>query len=146
MALTDPISGFKFGVEIEGILKGWFSECSGLSVKRGVFSRKEGGVNDFVHKLPDRVEQSDITLKRGVAENELWDWFNEGLFDGKVKRCSVSIILFSNDRSQAKRWDLRDAFPIEWTGPELKTDSNSVAVETLKIAHHGLEMSKWEGA
>lgn len=143
MARIDPISGFKFGVEIEGIIKGWFTECSGLSVKRGTISHKEGGVNDYVHKLPDRVEQSDITLKRGVAQNELWNWFQEGLYDGKVKRCNVSIILYNNDRTQAKRWNLIKAYPIEWTGPDLKTDSNQVAIETLKIVHHGMDVADW---
>lgn len=27
---TDPVSSFSFGIEIEGVLSGWFSECSGL--------------------------------------------------------------------------------------------------------------------
>ena len=143
MALVDPTSVFKFGIEIEGVISGWFTECSGLSVKRGTITHKEGGVNDYVHKLPDRVEQSDITLKRGVAENELWDWFQEGLYDVKVTKHNVSIILFSNDRSQAKRWNLSNAYPIEWTGPDFKVDSTSVAIETIKIVYHGIEMTAW---
>lgn len=143
MTLVDPTSVFKFGIEIQGVISGWFTECSGLSVKRGTITHKEGGVNDYVHKLPDRVEQSDITLKRGVAGTELWGWFQEGLYDGKVKRANMSIILFSNDRAKARRWNLKDAYPVEWTGPDLKTDSNQVAIETLKIVHHGIEMTNW---
>jgi phage tail-like protein len=143
MPTTDPVSVFKFGVEIEGIISGWFTECSGLSMKREYLPHKEGGVNDYVHKLPKPIEQSDITLKRGVAGNELWNWFQEGFYDAKVKRCSVSIILYSNDRTQAKRWNLQDAYPVEWTGPDFKTDSNQVAIETLKLVHHGLEITDW---
>jgi phage tail-like protein len=143
MALVDPTSVFKFGIEIQGVISGWFTECSGLSVKRGTITHKEGGVNDYVHKLPDRVEQSDITLRRGVAGNELWDWFQEGLYDAKVTKHNVSIILYSNDRAQAKRWNLSDAYPIEWTGPDFKVDSTQVAIETLKIVYHGIEMTAW---
>jgi phage tail-like protein len=143
MRRVDPTSAFKFGVEIDGLIKGWFTECSGLRIEREVVSHEEGGVNDHVHKLPGRVKQSDITLKRGVAESELWAWFQEGLYDGKVKRRNVSIILYNSDRTRAKRWNLRAAYPIEWSGPDLKADNNQVAIETLKLVHQGLDMTGW---
>lgn len=142
---VDPISGFRFGVEVKGIIQGWFTECSGLTMERETFPHKEGGVNDFEHKLPGRVKYSNITLKRGVAGPELWQWFREGLYDGKVKRNNVSIILYSGDRKKAKRWNLSDAYPIKWSGPDLKADGNNVAIETIEFVHHGMEMTDWTG-
>jgi phage tail-like protein len=130
---VDPASGFRFGLEIEGIVIGWFAQCSGLSIEREVFPYKEGGLNAYVHQLPGRVKSADITLKRGLADQELWRWFREGLYNLKVERHNVSIILYSTDRTEAKRWDLTDAYPVQWTGPDINADDNRVAVETLKI-------------
>lgn len=143
MDKIDPIAVYKFGLEIEGIITGWFTECSGLSIEREVFKWEEGGLNEYEHQLPGRTKYSNITLKRGVAGDELWNWFQKGLYDGKVGRQNISIILYSRDGTKAKRWNLREAYPNKWTGPSFKADSNEVAIETLEIVHHGLEMTGW---
>lgn len=142
---VDPVAGFRFGVEIEGNIVGWFTECSGLAVERGVLAHKEGGQNAYVHQLPERVTYPKVTLKRGMADMQLWQWFRTGLYDLKVKRRPVSILLYSGDRQGVKRWELVDAFPTKWTGPTLKADSNQVAVESLELVHHGFEMTDWIG-
>ena len=49
---TDPYRGFRFKLELGGIISGGFSEVSGLSVETEVESRKEGGENNFEYKLP----------------------------------------------------------------------------------------------
>jgi phage tail-like protein len=140
MARTDPadlIAKFRFGVEIQGVVVGWFTECGDLSLEREVIPLKEGGVNDYVHQLPSRVSYSAITLKRGLADNVLWDWFQKGLYDGKVELHNVSIVLYGGDRAETRRWNLVDAYPVKWTGPELKGDSDDLAVETLEIGCGG---------
>jgi phage tail-like protein len=35
-------------------------------------------------------------------------------------------------------WTLSDAYPVRWTGPELQADGNTVAMESLELAHEGL--------
>lgn len=140
-----PVAGFRFGVLVEGDVVGWFTECNGLSVERGVLAKEEGGLNAYVHQLPNRITYPKITLKRGMADLELWKWFREGLYDLKIKRRPVSILLYSGDRQSIQRWDLKDAFPTKWSGPDLKADSNQVAIETLELVHHGFEMSDWTG-
>ena len=139
----EPILGFSFAITIGDEVKGWFTECNGLGLEREVKPQPEGGVNDYVHQLPGRIKHNKITLKNGLAGNDLWDWFQEGLYDGKVKRYNVSILLYSSDLTQAKRWDLNNAYPVKWTGPSFKSSGNETAVETLEIVHHGLEMHDW---
>ena len=134
---ADPIAKFRFGVEIQGVVAGWFTECSELSLEREVTPYKEGGVNDYVHQLPNHVSFSRITLKRGMADNVLWDWFQKGLYDGKVELHNVSIVLYDWDRAEAKRWNLVDAYPVKWTGPDLEGDSDNLAIETLEIGCGG---------
>jgi phage tail-like protein len=143
---VDPVAKYKFWVEVKDVVAAWFTECSGLSVEREAIPQKEGGVNDYVHQLPGRISYSRITLKWGVADNKLWDWFQKGLYDGKVERHNISIILYNADRSKAKRWDLTGAYPVKWTGPDFQSDSNQIAVETLEIVHHGMTMNDWTNA
>ncbi len=145
--VVNPVSHVRFAVDIGGTIVAWFTECNGLSVQRETTAHQEGGVNDYVHQLPGGLKFTNVTLKRGVSDDEtLWKWFQEGLYDGKVKRQSVSIILFSTDRKKVKRWNLREAYPSKWTGPDLKTDGNGVAIETLELVHHGFEMTGWTDA
>lgn len=140
---TDPVAGFRFGIELEGLITGWFTECGGLSMERKTEPVREGGTNDYVYYLPGRIEYTKITLKRGIVDEVLWNWFQQGMYDAKVERRNVSIILYNGDLSKTKRWNLLDAYPVKWTGPDLRAEGNQVAVETLEFVHHGMEMTGW---
>ena len=37
-----------------------------------------------------------------------------------------------------KRWDLIRAFPVKWTGPDMKANGGEIAIESLEIAHEGV--------
>jgi phage tail-like protein len=143
---VDPVVKFRFSVKIKDAVVGWFTDCSGLTVERETLPQSEGGVNDYVHQLPGRVKQTKVTLKRGLADNALWDWFEKGLYDGKVERNNVTIILYNSDLSKKKQWDLENAYPVKWTGPDFQSESNQAAVESLEIVHHGLTMRDWAAA
>ncbi len=137
---------FRFYVEIQGILRAEFLECGGLTMEREVKEYEEGGVNDFVHKMPGRMKYSNITLKRGITyDRGLWNWFRVGMYDGNVKRVNMSVILGNAEGRKAKQWDVYEAFPVKWSGADLSTSTLEVAAETLEIAHHGLELSSEEG-
>jgi phage tail-like protein len=36
------------------------------------------------------------------------------------------------------RWNFRDAYPVRWSGPDLRAASAEVALETLELAHRGM--------
>jgi phage tail-like protein len=141
----DPAQGFRFYVEIRGVYVAEFLECSGISMEREVKTFEEGGVNDFVHQLPGRVKYGNITLKRGITySRDLWDWFQEGLYDGRVKRRPVSIVLGNVEGNKAKQWDVRDAYPVKWSGSALSSDASQLAFETVELAHHGIALGMVE--
>jgi phage tail-like protein len=145
-ASRSTAQAFRFYVEIQGILRAEFLECGGLTMEREIKEVEEGGVNDFVHKLPGRMKYSNITLKRGITyDRELWNWFRKGMYDGNVKRANMSIILGNAEGRKVKQWDVLEAFPVKWSGADLSTTTLEVAAETLEIAHHGLELSAEEG-
>jgi phage tail-like protein len=141
MASKDPALGFRFGVEIGGVVEAIFTECSGLSLERKVFQYEEGGVNDHVHMLPGRTKGSNIVLKYGVTEsNSLWKWYQAGLYDGNVKTVNVSIILFDSEGKELKRWNADGAYPVKWKGPDFNAANSQVAIETIELAHQGLSL------
>ncbi len=140
----DPLLAFKFHIELDQIIEGFFTECSGLNVEREVEKYKEGGVNNFEHQLPGRLKYTNITLKRGLTtSDELWKWFHENSDDQQkffqVKRLNVAITQTDLTGTPVRQWTLKNAYPVKWKGPNLKSDSSQVAIETLEIAHHGIE-------
>ncbi|MFL7791307.1 MAG: phage tail protein [Anaerolineae bacterium] len=143
MARQDPAPSFKFKVELGGIIEAHFTECSGLSAERTVMQYEEGGVNDYVHVLPGRIKYSNIVLKHGVTDSSaLWDWYKQGLREGRVKQVeNISILLFDSTGKRVKRWNIKDAYPVKWAGPDFNAGNSQVAIETLEIAHHGFDLA-----
>ena len=140
---ADPFPLFKFWVEIQSIIVAEFQECSGLRLERSLEMIEEGGVNDHVHILPGRNKYSNIILKKGMTSSDnLWQWYQIGLYDAKVKRVNFSILLRDLSGSVAKRWNVISGFPVKWEGPQFSSDSNQIAIETLEIAHHGLSLGE----
>lgn len=136
---VDPYLAFSFLVEIEGIVTGGFTEVDGLQAEIEVKEYREGGQNDYVHKLagPARYP-SNLVLKRGLTDSTtLWQWCQDTL-QGDVERKNGSVILLDSAGQEAWRWNFIDAYPVKWSGPSLRADSATVAVETLELAHHGL--------
>ena len=127
-------------MEIHGIIAAHASEVTGLQIETEIEQYEEGGVNEYVHQLPKRTKYQHITLKRGITDqDDLWRWYQE-VINGKFKRESGSIILMDITGKKEKwRWNFEEAYPVKWTGPELKADGNTVAFETIELAHNGIK-------
>lgn len=140
---VDPFQAFNFLIEIEGILVGGFSECSGLQVETEYFDYREGGMNEYVHRFIGPTRYQPIILKHGLTFliDGLWKWHQEvtqGIDTGNFKRRNGTIYLLNKEKIQMKSWNFKDAFPYKWTGPELRADSGNVAFESVELAHRGL--------
>src|SRR5947207_13222668 len=134
----DPYAGFNFLVEIEGILTGGFSECSGLRAEVEIAEYAEGGVNDHVHSFAGRTRYPPLVLKHGLtAIDTLWPW-HQDVVRGNVKRRNGTIYLLNNQRIPVVWWNFKNAFPSKWAGPELRANSNEVAFERIELIHEGL--------
>ncbi|HWP92880.1 MAG TPA: phage tail protein [Thermodesulfobacteriota bacterium] len=136
---TYPYTLFRFKIEINGIIVAQVSEVSGLQVETETETYEEGGENGFVYQLPKRTKFQHITLKRGITDlEEMWKWHQE-VVKGKFQRKNGAIILMDVAGEEKWRWNFFQAFPVKWTGPDFKADSNTVAFETIELAHHGIE-------
>lgn len=134
----DPYLSFMFNVEIDGLIVGAFSEVSGLQIEVETEEYKEGGVNDYVHKFPKMAKYQNLVLKKGITDSDvLWKW-HQDVVNGKIERKSGSIVLLDSTGEEKLRWGFAEAYPVKWTGPDLKADTNAVAVESLELCHKGI--------
>ena len=128
-------AGFRYYVEIQGILAAEFDECSGLSWEREVVPYQEGGVNDFVHQLPGPITISKITLKRGITySQDVWQWFATGMYSGKAERVNMSVVVNNAEGKTVKQWDVVSAWPDRYEGPEPNADRNEAEVRAVEIS------------
>ena len=139
---SDPYASFNYMVEVDGILSAGFSECTGLQMEIKTFDYKEGGRNNSTLKFPEHASYGNITLKRGVTlSDDLINWqldAADGIFFRTGPGVSFAITLLDEAGEPAKRWDLIRAFPVKWTGPDMKAPAGEIAIESLEIAHEGI--------
>lgn len=134
----DPYRIHNFIVEIDGIARAGFRECSGLDTSNDVVEYREGTDGRGSRKLPGLTKSSNITLKWGSTDDQtLWDW-RKTVMDGVVQRKNGSIVLLDDAGAEKLRWNFHDAWPTKWSGPSFNATGNDVAIETLEIAHEGL--------
>lgn len=134
-----PYTAFRFRIEIGGITVAQVSEVSGLQLETETEPYEEGGVNDFVHQLPKRTKYQHITLKRGITDlDEMWKWHQE-VVNGKFTRKNGSVLLLDSRGEEKWRWNFSQAYPVKWTGPELRSNSGTVAFEAVELAHNGIK-------
>jgi phage tail-like protein len=137
MARQDPLRGFRYLVEIEGIVSGAFLRVKGLSREVRHESYREGGVNDYEHKLLTQVTYPVVTFERGLALEDLWKWALAAA-DGDVTRRTIRVRLQDESAERAWAWQIEHALPVKWTSSDLDANASQVVIETLEVAHHGL--------
>jgi len=136
----DPYQQFNFLVEIDGVARGGFTEVSGLTTDTDPIDYREGA--DLVlnvRKLPGLRKYTNIVLKRGYTKDKsLWEW-RKKIINGQTERRSADIILFDEARTEVLRWRVREAWISKWESGPFNAKTNDVAVESIELAHEGLE-------
>ncbi len=139
---SDPLGNFRFQVEFDGVLECGFTDVSGLEGTIEYAEYNIGGLNNYVVRLPKGTKQTALKLKRGMTTSSyLWDWYQD-CKDGIIKIKQMSIILMDITGQEAKRWAVKDALPVKWTGPTFSAKSADVAFEEVEITHRGISKVK----
>jgi len=136
----DPYRSYNFLIEIDGITRAGFQECSGLDSSQDPIEYREGNEKFLTtRKLPGLVKYSNITLKWGISDDkDLWTW-RQNAATGKAERKNGSIVLLDDTGAEKVRWNFSAGWPTKWTAPTFNAISTEVAIETLEIAHEGVE-------
>lgn len=137
MSRRDPYHGFRYTIELESLTVGGFSRIKGLVRETKFESYREGGVNDFEHKLATLTSFGNLILERGLISPELWDWHDQ-VVNGAIKRRKITIALRDEKNVEVWRWHADGAFPVKWFVTDFDAASSQVVVESVEFAHHGL--------
>lgn len=152
MAFDYPPVAFHFVVGLDGVPSDskWpdadasFQEVSGIKVQLESESWAEGGVNQFVHRLPKPPTYSNLTLKRGVvvAASPLATWMGQtlgGLMMYAIKPRDLFVILRNEDGNPLIRWKFVNAHPVSWETSPLNAMESAVLTETMEFSYNFFE-------
>jgi phage tail-like protein len=127
------VPSFRFVIDVSGERQGAFTECTLPTIEWDAEEVKEGGLNTFIHQLPGRRKSAHLSLKNGVGRSQLLEWYIQAM-GGKITRRPVTITLLGANFAAVLTWNIQDAYPVKWTGPQLKTDANTIAIQSLDLA------------
>jgi phage tail-like protein len=136
-----PLPVFHFTVQWGGTRIG-FTEVTGLTQENQAIEYRDGSFPEYSSvKMPGLRKFSNVTLKRGIfkADNEFAAWLSTIKLN-KVERRDVTVSLLNENHEPVMVWKVHNAFPVKVEGPQLKASGNEVAIETIELAHEGLEV------
>ena len=144
MATIYPLPKFHFQVKWDPGTRIGFTEVTGLDKQVEAIEYREGSSKDYSKiKMPGLHKFSNLTLKRGTVDKdtEFFDWINE-INLNKVTRRDIVISLLDEKHEPVMSWKALNAFPIKVQASDLKGDGNEIAIETIELAHEGLNIVK----
>lgn len=142
MANNYPMPAYHFTVNWGGSKIG-FQEISGLNLEVNVVEYRDGASPEFhTRKMPGMLKYSNVVLKRGVTrgDNEFFHWINTIRLN-TVERRDIIISLLNEEHEPVMTWQLRNAFPVRYSGPVLSANSSDVAIEELELAYEDLTVT-----
>ena len=141
--IENPLVAFKFGLEIEGKLAGYFTTVGGIGSESEVVEHKIVNAatgETIIQKIPGRLTWTPVNLKRGVTSTiDIWTWRQE-VVEGKVDsaRTNCSIVAYNQGNEEIARWNFLNAWPSKVTGPDMDSASTNYMVEEMVIVHEGM--------
>lgn len=138
---TYPLPKFHFQVQWGGVRIG-FTEVTGLDMQVEAIEYREGSSPEYSKiKMPGMHKFSNITLKRGTmqGDSDFYKWVNT-INLTVTERRDIIISLLNETHAPVMTWKAKNAFPVKVQASDLKSDGNEVAIETLEIAHEGLNI------
>lgn len=136
-----PYRNYRYLLEIDGIAEAAFSECTIPEVSTEAIEYREGNEPPTVRKLGGLISYGDLTMQRGVTESlalyEWWQLVEQGNVD--EARRSIAVVMLDEEGSPGPRFEFRDAWVSQYDAPDLNATGNEVAVESITVAHEGME-------
>lgn len=140
----DSLVGHSFGLEFDGITIQSITEVTGLKMEQDVIELKENSAQGkyVIKKLPGRWKAAEITLTRGLTDDQSFDqWIKDSQF-GKMSdaRKGGAIIVYDYEGNAIKRYQLTNAWPKSLEIGSMKAGDTSVLTEKLVLTTERLEV------
>lgn len=117
-----------------------FQEVKGINVTIETKPVIEGGVLDYVHKLPEKTQYDNLTLKRGLLHgSSLLTWINNAVRNFTFAPKSVDVALLNELGQELVVWTFANAYPVSFKMSEFISQDNSIVVESLELAYNYFE-------
>jgi len=151
----DPFVTFRYQVEFSNPMglkhepvRTGFQSVSGLSVSVGTMNYREGDEKlTIVRKVPGLTKVGNVTLKWGLVyegedTNAFFEWMRghvsiyENGPDGEFTLMDVTVRLINlaGNTDGTPTWVLRRCFPLSFAVPEMKAESDGLAISTMELA------------
>ena len=133
---NDPYTKYNFEVKIDGTTVAGFAEVSGLTMELETVQYQEGGVNDHVHQLPGQFAHANLVLERGLTTDmTFWTWIQD-VMSGNITRKNIVVKLQDSFRGDDEwGWEFKQAYPTKWHGPDLASNRQGMAIESIELAY-----------
>lgn len=136
-----PVPEFHFSVEISNVGAISCKEVSGLETEYDVLEYRAGDSPEFTKtKQPGLRKTSDITLKKGIfkSDKKMWDYIGK-IKMNTIQRETVTVKLLDESGDPVQSWEITNAWPKKMQVEGFKAEGNSVAMETMILAHEGVK-------
>ena len=113
-----------------------FQEVTGLAAEVAVEEVREGGLNEYAHKLPTGAKYGNLVLKRGfITDSAVFDWCRAALENFDFQPLDVDVSLLDEKHEPLAAWQFMGAWPVKWSVSDFKAQENALAVESLELAY-----------
>ena len=114
-----------------------FQEVNGLDASFEMETVKEGGQNQFVHRLPTNPTYGNLILKRGMLVNStLINWFAEALQNFNFQPVQVTVNLLNKEQKPLAAWVFENAIPVKWSVSGFNAMENSLVAESIELSYN----------
>jgi phage tail-like protein len=146
----DPYKNFKFRIKWDGKYVAGLSKMTALKRTTQVVKYREGGDPSSSRKSPGITEYEAITLERGITHdlefekwaNKVWN-YGTGLGSEvslKDFRKDITIELYNEAGQVVMAYNVYRCWISEYQAlPELDSNANGIAIQTIKIENEGWE-------
>lgn len=140
----DPLPAFSFLVNLDlGAGKNaqlFFKSVSGLRFETSVVPVVSGGTNHTTYKLVGPTDWPPLVLRQGfTADSKLIEWRQAWVSGKERRRMNGDITLLNTALTEVAVWSFERGWPSKWDISEFDASKSELSIETLEIAHNGLE-------
>jgi phage tail-like protein len=144
----DPYKNFKFRIKWDGKYVAGVSKITALKRTTEVVAHRKGHEPSFTRLSPGSTRFEPITLERGVTHDpEFEQWANlvynlqgDAAMSLKDFRKDIIIELLNEQGTVVKAFKVFRCWVSEYTVlPELDSNSNAVAIESIVLQNEGWE-------
>jgi phage tail-like protein len=113
-----------------------FQEVTGIQAEVVTEDFREGGLNEYAHRLPTGAKYGNLVLKRGfVNSSRVAEWFRRAVESFEFDPMDVTVTLLNEDHESLATWSFQRAYPVKWSISDFKAQENALAVESMELAY-----------